>query len=203
MASIRNLCLWGRIKKSYTSYYLRSHTCWNFKRCWYTWCRVLEFSQMIWHTCTKGAQLQHFNMVTYLENLSLEVWRVYAFPGQRKCHQPIPINSSSKCMTVVECPGNSLSTGTARLHPHDKWQSKYTSKHLKDRCQHFRHRGTQMDRHVNLLCMAFDIVLTHKTVQHIKADVLQYCNISTKWVGALNDDNRATRMMACLSFLQC
>ena len=86
---------------------------------------------------------------------------------------------------------------------HDKWQSKYTSKYLKDRCQHFRHRGTQMDRHVNLLCMAFDIVLTYETVQHIKADVLQYCNISAKWAGALNDDNRATRMMACLSFLQC
>lgn len=63
---------------------------------------------------------------------------------------------------------------------------------------------TQMGRRVILWHMASDLGLAYSTVQHAVADVSQYCKVCARWMPcALTDGNKAARMMAGLSFLQC
>jgi hypothetical protein len=58
---------------------------------------------------------------------------------------------------------------------------------------------SQMVRHVILWHMAPDLGLAYSTVQHIMANVLQYCKVCATWMPrVLTDGNKAGRMMACL-----
>jgi hypothetical protein len=59
-----------------------------------------------------------------------------------------------------------------------------------------------MDKPVTLWCMPCDLGL-FGTVQHIVVGVLQYCMICARLVPCVLIDDKAARIMTCLSFLQC
>ena len=61
----------------------------------------------------------------------------------------------------------------------------------------------QNDRRVTLRAIASELGLSYGTVQRIVSDVLRYSKVCARWVPrALSEEQKATRMMCSLTFLQ-